>query len=143
MERNSLTSLSPEMSEHYFNLLQKSQKLNDNVDLFSPMLTSYILGFDEAVRNMELCARLYTLVNRQEFPSFSHRDLFVFCHDHKIVKGKLADWLYYQALRKKITPSMHKSVVDEVIKVAPKFLAEINAMIESMEKLLAKYRRLN
>lgn len=143
MERNSLSSLSPDMSEHCFNLLQKSQKLNDSLDLCTPMLTSYILGFDEAVYNMKLCARLLVLADHRELPDFSYRDLFVFCHQHKIIKGRLSDWLYYQALRKKITPAIDKATVAEVVKVAPKFLSEIDLMIQSMEKLLQKYRRLN
>lgn len=143
MESNSLSENIEYLHSDNVNILKKSKALNDSLSLSYPLVISFILSFDEALNNMRIFLKLNAYEDGIESTDLSNQDLFIYCHNQGLIDGRLGDWLYYQALRKKITPNLDKITVDEIIKISSKFSGEITTMIIKLEKKLSYYRTIN
>lgn len=143
MERNSL--LEPKLSsmKNPADIFKMSQALNRSVHEYHPLILYYVLSFDEVVHNMNIYYKLASLINDEPVENLSFKDLFLFCRKNKILDGSLSEWMFYQALRKQVSPDMKPETSNEIIKVAPKFLQYINSLVDALEKELKKYRNIN
>ncbi len=143
MERNSLSLKSSGTAKSAADILRMSQALNNSVEQYHPLILCFILSFDEIVHNMKIFFKLSSLVKNEEARELSYKDLFLYCKENGVIKGTLSEWMFYQCLRKKIKPGMDMQTVREIIKAAPKFVGEINYMVDGLERELRKYRTLN
>lgn len=143
MESNSLSENIECLHSNNVDILKKSKALNDSLSLSYPLVISFILSFDEALNSMRIFLKLTAYEEGIEDTNLSNHDLFIYCQNKGLIEGKLGDWLFYQALRKKITPNLDKSIIDEVVNISPKFGKEIALIILKLEHKLSQYRTLN
>lgn len=139
MDRNSLTRATKDSAGIY----AMSLALNRSVSEFHPLIMSFILSFDEIIHNMQIFFKLSVLVKNEPAEELNNKDLFLYCRENGVMRGSLGEWMFYQSLRKKIKPGMGEDVLNQVIKIAPKFVGEINFLIDGLERELRKYRTLN
>ena len=143
MESNSAAARKKVIPVNRLEVLQRSQALNGSLGPAYPLVLAYMISFDEMLRNMALYLRLTTFDQKNSPDEISYKDLCVYCKERHIIKGTLTDWMFYHALRQKISCNLDSDTLNEIIRIAPKFCCESRHMVAELEKVIAEYRKYN
>lgn len=143
MESNSATARKKVIPVNQLEILQRSQALNSSLGPAYPLVLAYMISFDEMLRNMALYFKLTNFEQKDAPEEISYKELCIYCKERHIIKGTLTDWMFYQALRKKISCNIDSETVKEIVAIAPKFCSETQYTVAELEKVIAKYRQYN
>lgn len=143
MKSNSAAARKKVIPVNQLGILQRSRALNSSLGPAYPVVLAYMVSFDEMLRNMALYLRLTTFEQDNSPDEISYKDLCIYCKERHVIKGTLTDWMFYQALRKKISCNLDGETLQEIIAIAPKFCGEAQYLVAELEKTVAKYRQYN